>query len=423
MGREEVTWQLQPKQHNEVSGIQRSCSVLDGEGCFCRELVSREGQRDAHREGGSNVGRALRCRTQQGPPDPGIHQGLAHRGASAGGPRLSAPTEPRLPQCVPPVGVQDQSQPTGRRSARDAPGRPLFCEMGTRGQHSPRQAARLPANTPCPRRAALQRPRRDAQACCPAPAIQRTRAHAHSRADAHVQVCTCTRALTTYTARTHTHWLLGSTCLRPPRIPVWNYSPPRLCWEGVPAQLQSLRAPRRPGITPGGLKDPEGCCGGVGVPSGLPQGPAAHLQKLTQVPGQPLTSGHPAFYPPKVWSAIQPSLSEPRTLETVLRVRAASCRRPAVPRMEPRHWAKWTPWDPGTHKRTGLVPLPLGSCPGVNKHAASKRCKQVRAVESNLIVTASSASPETGHRVKSASRLLGQGGPNNNRVSGREDFW
>ena len=120
------------------------------------------------------MGRALRCRT------PGSHQGLAHRGASAGGPRLSAPTEPRLPQCALPVGVQDQSQPAPvrPRCSQEA----LFCETGTRGQHSPLKQPRLPANTPCPRRAALQRPRRTLRpAARPGrPARARTRVLTHT---------------------------------------------------------------------------------------------------------------------------------------------------------------------------------------------------------------------------------------------------
>ncbi|CAI9178960.1 unnamed protein product [Rangifer tarandus platyrhynchus] len=106
--------------------------------------------------------------------------------------------------------------------------------------------------------------------------------HAHTRARAHMHA-----QPPKHTQRAHTHTNTLAAGIHVPATPTHSrvelLTATRLCWEGVPAQLQSLRDPRRPGITPGGVKDPEGCGGRVAA--GLPQGPAAHLQKLTQDPG------------------------------------------------------------------------------------------------------------------------------------------
>lgn len=149
------------------------------------------------------MGRALRCRT------PGSHQGLAHRGASAGGPRLSAPTEPRLPQCALPVGVQDQSQPAPvrPRCSQEA----VILRDGHEGAAQPAQAAPAPGKHALSQEGGSAEAPPDAQACSPA---RPSSARAH----------TCP-----HTHSAHTHWLLGSTRLRPPRMPVWNYSPPHEC--------------------------------------------------------------------------------------------------------------------------------------------------------------------------------------------------
>lgn len=201
---------------------------------------------------------------------PRIHQGLAHRGASEGGPRLSAPTDPRRPRVFFLSESRTRASRPSAGSDRDAPRRPLFCETGTRGQHSPRQAAPAPRKHALSQEAALQRP---ARPCLPGrpgllpgpghPAHARTCTRAHARAPSQ-----------TYTARTHRNTLAAG--IHAPATPAHSrvelLTPTRRCWEGVPARLQSLRDPRRPGFSPGGVKDPEGCGGGGEWPPGFPRG-------------------------------------------------------------------------------------------------------------------------------------------------------
>ena len=256
MGREEVTWQLQTKEHNEVSDIRGSCPILDDKRRLCRGLISREGQR----------GRPQGRRPERGPcplmPDPaGSTRDPLTEGASEGGPRLSAPTDPCLPQCVLPCLSPEAKHP-GPEPADHPPGP---TEMLPGGRYSPRRArggstARVkqpphPANTPCPRRAALQRPGQTLRPPALPPAFQRmlthARAHTHTHAHAHTH---------TVHAHTHAHTLAAgihvpatATQSRVELLPIT-----RQCLEGVPAQLQSLRDPRRPGIAPGWVKDPVG---------------------------------------------------------------------------------------------------------------------------------------------------------------------
>ena len=141
---------------------------------------------------------------------PQIHQGPAYRGASEAG-RSRLPLTPACPMCSSLSKSRGRTPRTGARrpsagSDRDAPRRPLFSETGTRGQHSPRQAA------PTPRKHALSqeggsaeaRPGPacpDAQASCPAPCLP---AHAHTctRARAHTHTHTPSH---THTPCTHTH--------------------------------------------------------------------------------------------------------------------------------------------------------------------------------------------------------------------------
>ena len=199
MGREEVTWQLQTKERNEVSDIRGSCPILDDKRRLCRGLISREGQR----------GRPQGRRPERGPcalmPDPaGSTRDPLTEGASEGGPRLSAPTDPCLPQCVLPCLSPEAKHP-GPEPADHLPGP---TEMLPGGRYSPRRArggstARvkqppLPANTPCPRRAALQRPGQMLRPPALPPAFQRmlTHARAHTHTHAHTH---------TVHARTHTH--------------------------------------------------------------------------------------------------------------------------------------------------------------------------------------------------------------------------
>ena len=168
-------------------------------------------------------------------PDPaGSTRDPLTEGASEGGPRLSAPTDPCLPQCVLPCLSPEAKHP-GPEPANHLLGP---TEMLPGGRYSPRWAREgstarvkqppLPANTPCPRRAALQRPSQMLRPPALPPAFQRmlthARAHTHTHAHTHT-VHARTHTHTCMHAHTHTHWLLGSTCLQPPHIPVWNSSP------------------------------------------------------------------------------------------------------------------------------------------------------------------------------------------------------
>ena len=119
------------------------------------------------------------------------------------------PLTPACPMCSSLSKSRGRTPRTGARrpsagSDRDAPRRPLFSETGTRGQHSPRQAA------PTPRKHALSqeggsaeaRPGPacpDAQASCPAPCRP---AHAHTCTRARVHTHTPSH---THTPCTHTH--------------------------------------------------------------------------------------------------------------------------------------------------------------------------------------------------------------------------
>lgn len=188
--------------------------------------------------------------------------------------------------------------PGGRYSARRAPG----------GSTARDKQLPLPANTPCPRRRLCRGPPGpacpDAQACCPAPAIQRTRAHARAHTHAHPHKHT-------QRAHTQTHWPLGSTRLRPPHIPVWNYSPPhdgvgrgfRLGCNlsetlgGLALVQEGLRTPRAVGVGGSGRRASPGasCPSPEADPrprshgSPLPQGTQHFiLQKCGHNPAQPL---------------------------------------------------------------------------------------------------------------------------------------
>ena len=184
--------------------------------------------------------------------------------------------------------------------------------MGTRGQHSPRQAAPTPGKHALSQEGGSAEAQSDAQASCPAPCLP---AHAHTCTRTHAHTCTHTHRARTHThthvhARTHTHTLAAgihvpatATHSRVELLPIT-----RQCLEGVPAQLQSYRDPQRPGIAPGRVEDPVrgGCWASPGAscpsPDAVPR-PRSH--------GSPLPQGTQHFILPKCGQQSSPASLSP----------------------------------------------------------------------------------------------------------------